>query len=379
LPLPAPGAPAARRDPLAGLFDDPVIARGKGVVVKQSQLDDSFIAFKANLAAQNRTVPEPQRLAREAQLLDRLIVTQLLTNRASAEDRTLAVKLAGRFTAGSIREAGSEDDFFRQLRAVGLTREQFEARVAEQSLAEAVIDRELKSGLTISDAQIKEFYDTGADYLVRALEDELQKLIKDPAASIDTTAAVKARIDQVKKANLSRLDQPEQVRVLHVLRATRHRQTEEELPEAEQKAKRAEIEKIRTRALAGDDFAKLVMENSEDRGLAQTKGEYTFSREDPFVPEFRAAAFSLKPGQISDVVTTRFGYHVLKLLERIPAKKVEFDKAAPDIKEFLHQQAVQKAMPAFFDKLKKDAGVEILEAKYRIVLPEETDPRKPGL
>src|SRR5882762_9423753 len=65
------------------LFEDPVVARGKGVEIKRSQVDDAFTAYRANLAARNQNLPEEQRRFREAQLLDRLITTQLLVNRAT--------------------------------------------------------------------------------------------------------------------------------------------------------------------------------------------------------------------------------------------------------------------------------------------------------
>src|SRR2546428_4805840 len=65
------------------LFEDPVVARGKGLEIKRSQLDDAFISYKANLAARGQSLAEDQRLDREGQLLDRLIVTQILGNRAT--------------------------------------------------------------------------------------------------------------------------------------------------------------------------------------------------------------------------------------------------------------------------------------------------------
>src|SRR5204862_2270235 len=82
-------------------------------------------------------------------------------------------------------------------------------------------------------------------------------------------------------------------------------------------------------------------------------------------PEFEAAAFSLNTNQISDIVTTQFGYHIIKLSEKIPAKKMEFAKVAPDIKEGLKQQAMQKLIPDYMDKLKKENNVEILDEKLK--------------
>jgi parvulin-like peptidyl-prolyl isomerase len=374
----APAAdPPARPNKFAELFADEVVARGKGVEVKRSQLDEAFIAYKANLAARGQSLGDDERTVRESQLLDRLIVTQLLINRVTDADRAKALETAEKFTAESKKSAPNEDAFNRQLRALGMTPEKFKSRVMEQALAEAVIGRELTSGITVSDTQVVDLYQNGNDLLVSALQEALEKLIKDPKAASAQIADLKQRIDSVRKANLARLEQPEKVRVSHVFISTRDRKSEEELPNEQKKLKRQQAEKVRVRALAGEDFPRLVLELSEDRGVAETKGEYTFSRNDPFSAEFKAAGFSLKPGDISDVVTSPFGYHVIKCLEKIPTKKVELEKVSKDLKEFLTQQEVQKAMPDFFRKLKKDAAVEILQAKYRVETA-ETDPRKPA-
>jgi len=361
----------------AGLFADPVLVRGKGIEIKQSQLDDAFVAFRANLAARGQNVPENQRLEREAQLLDRLIVTQLLVNRAVDADKSKAAELSEKVLAQSKKSAASEEMFNLQLKALGLGVEEFKRRVLEQALAEVVLEREVKSKLTVTDAQVQDFYTTGTDVLVKSLQGELERLAKDPATTADQLAEVKKRIDEVKKSNLSRLDQPEKVRVSHILISTRVRDREEQLPEDQKKIKRLEAEKLLARARKDEDFTNLIVRYSEDRGVKESKGEYTFSRDDRFVPEFKAASFSLQPGQISDLVTTIFGYHIIKLHEKIPAKKTDLAKAAPDIKELLRQQELQKQMPDYFDRLKKELGVEILDPKYRIALPKETDPIKP--
>ncbi len=373
----SPSVPANRAPKLSDLFGDEVLARGKGVEVKRSHLEEAFVAFRANLASRGQPIPEAQRTAQESQLLQRLIVTQILTNRVSEADRAVAKGLADKFMVEARKNAVSEDAFNRQLKAMGLSPEQFNRRVVEQSLAEAVIQREVTSGISVSEAQLREFYNTGGDVLVRLMQADLEKLVKDPAAPASLIAQVKQRIDDIRKANLARIEQPEKVRVIHVFLAAVDRKTEEPLPEEQRSFKRQQMEKIRQRALAGEDFAKLVQEFSEDRGLQQTKGEYTFGREDPFAPEFKAAAFSLQPGRISDVVSTAIGFHVIKLLEKIPAKKLEFEKVAGDLKEFLTQQELQRKMPDYFARLAKESGVEVLDPKYKIDSLADSGPKKP--
>jgi parvulin-like peptidyl-prolyl isomerase len=77
------------------------------------------------------------------------------------------------------------------------------------------------------------------------------------------------------------------------------------------------------------------------------------------VPEFEAAAFSMQTNQISDIVTTRFGFHVLKLLQKIPPEPIEFEKVKDDIRASLERQEVQeKLLPPFLDKLRAEAKLQ---------------------
>ena len=107
-------------------------------------------------------------------------------------------------------------------------------------------------------------------------------------------------------------------------------------------------------------------------------------------PEFEAAAFSLKTNQISDVITTTFGYHIIKLSERIPARKAKMDdeavfspggyvmiknywpaplektqKVSDLIRQILQTEQARQRVPAYLEKLKQEAGVEILDEKLK--------------
>ena len=133
----------------------------------------------------------------------------------------------------------------------------------------------------------------------------------------------------------------------------------------ELKAKRKQIEDLLKRARAGEDFEKLATQYSEDPGTKDTGGEVKISRDGKAPPEFEAAAFSLKTNQISDVVETVYGYHVIKLLEKIPAKKFELAKVSTDMKDLSPTAArkLNKIAPGrYTSSLKKEAqNVEILD------------------
>jgi peptidyl-prolyl cis-trans isomerase C len=318
-------------DRVAALFGDEVVAKGKGVEVKRAQLDEEVIRIKSQLAAAGQPIPAAQIKMVEQNILDQMIALQLLKGKATPEDKTAAKAIAEKRFAAAKERLGSEDVLKMRLKAEGLTEEELVGKWTEQATAEAVVKRELK--VDITEADVKKFYEE----------------------------------------NPARFEQPESVRVSHILFSTRD-SSQQELSEDKKAAKKKLAEEILKRARGGEDFAKLVKEFSEDPGSKDTGGEYTFAR-GRMVPEFEAAAFALSQGQISEVVTTQFGYHVIKLSEKIPAKKMEFDKVAPELKEGLAQQAVQKQLPDYMKQLRKDAGVEVLDESLK---PKETA-EQPGL
>jgi parvulin-like peptidyl-prolyl isomerase len=264
------------------------------------------------------------------------------------------------------KAALSEDAFQAQLKAMGMPMEAFQKRVMDQALSESVLERELKSTINITDAQTRDFYDTGTDLIIKLAEADVAKLTTNAILTAKDLADGKSRIEDMKKANLERLQRPERVKVAHILLLTRDRETDQPLPENVVREKRKQIEQLRDRAQKGEDFSELIKQFSEDRGVKETGGIYTLSQAEPFAPEFKAAAFSLTTNQISDVVQTVVGFHVIKQLERLPARKSTYDEVKKDLKEFLTQQEYQRLMPEYFDKLKKEAQVEILDAKYKI-------------
>src|SRR5258708_37753581 len=99
---PAQAADAPAADPnkkLAELFPDKVVARGKGFEVRQSQLEDAFIAFKGSMAARGRPVPDQERASVESNLVDHLVVTQILLSLATPEEKASAKEEADKAIA----------------------------------------------------------------------------------------------------------------------------------------------------------------------------------------------------------------------------------------------------------------------------------------
>src|SRR5262249_17743590 len=123
-------------------------------------------------------------------------------------------------------------------------------------------------------------------------------------------------------------------------------------------------ESIRDSAKKGEDFAQLAKEFSEDPGSKDKGGEYTFGR-NQMVPEFVAAAFSLTPGEVSDVVTCTYGYSDINEFDNMQYKK-NLEEVKDQDKKILDKQEVEKQLPDFMKNLQKEGKVEILDESLKI-------------
>ena len=319
---------SARPD-AGSLFGNEVIAEGKGVKIMRGDLDSEVVRVRAAAAAQGNAVPLPPDL--EQEVLQGLISKQLILDLATPADRAKGKEqyesvIQKIKTAGKITDAEFEQRLKPQLQLMGISREEWEKQNIDQATLPIVVERVLK--ITATDDQAKKFY---AD-------------------------------------NPAQFEQPEMVRVAYILLTTRDAATGAPISESERAAKQKKLEDILKHARSGEDFSKLAKTYSEDASSKDEGGELPpFGRARPGVPaEFEAAAFSLNTNQVSDIVTTPAGLCILKLYEKIPAKKIALDdKTMSDIKDYLMRMDVQKQLPDFVMKLRKDANVQILDEKLK--------------
>lgn len=153
--------------------------------------------------------------------------------------------------------------------------------------------------------------------------------------------------------NPSKFMRSEAMRASHILIGADAKTSVEDKKKALEKA-----EKLRKDLAGGADFSTLAKENSTCPS-SKKGGDLGFFAKGQMVPAFEKATLALKPGEISDVVETQFGYHVIKLIEKKPAEKVDFKEVRNRIEEFLKNQKIGIAVSEFLTETRKTAKIEI--------------------
>ncbi len=325
-------------DVMTALFGDPVVVKGKGFEIKQSQLDEAMDAIKARAAAAGQTIP-PEELTKT--VLTNLIGSQSALQMATDADKAEGKKEAEQYIAQIIKQFGSQAAVEEQLKAAGKTFDGLRADMTQQQTLRAVLTRVLNAAP--AEAEIQKFYETNS------------------AAS----------------------EVPEQVHVRHLLLLTIDPASPTRAPLSgdQIKTKKKQIDDILKRARGGEDFAKLAKEFSDDPNTKDNGGELPPLTREQMGPELAATAFSMTNNQVSDVIEMPYGYELIQLLDKTPAKKLALADKVPagdttladEIKDYLTRQKLQEAAPAYIQKMSQSPGVEILDPALKALMAASTN------
>ena len=203
--------------------------------------------------------------------------------------------------------SGGKENFLKMLDENGIDIEHVKESITKDLLIQNYIEGVLASKITVS-------------------EEEIQKVYKE-----DKTASVR-----------------------HILLLT------QEKNDSEKKEILKKMEDILARARKGEDFAELAKKYSEDPGSKENGGLYEDFGRGQMVKPFEDAAFSVPSGKISDIVETRHGYHILKVIDRKKETR-PLDEVRSEIEGQLRQARKTDAYKEYVDQLKEKASLEIID------------------
>ena len=234
----------------------------------------------------------------------------------------------------------------------------------------AVLADNFKTQVNPTDAEISAHYDKNKEQY-RIPDRRRIKYARISPAELATTLKVsKEDVERSYNEQLGKYTTPEQIRASHILLTTEGK---------DDAAVRAQAEQVLKEAKSGADFAALAKKYSQDETNAQQGGDLDYFGRGRMVGAFEEAAFALKPGEISDLVKTEFGYHIIKLTDRKPAlvrqlsdptvyKEIEStllrEQAEARAQEYADALAAEAKTPAALDKAAASRGLEIEESGY---------------
>jgi parvulin-like peptidyl-prolyl isomerase len=293
-----------------------VVATVNGVAIRKAIVDSALFAARSNPTMFSSPLPLDAGEARKV-VLDQLIAAELLGQQAQAKGIVVPESEVDDYMKTFKTHFASEQDYADTLRDHGFTEKDLRDDARRQSAVKRLLEKEVIPAVPrVGEKEVRAFYDS----------------------------------------NPALFTEPEEVRIAHILAIV-----DADFSAAKKAKARQKMEKVLVDVKAGKDFAALATAESEDEGSRARGGDVGFVRRNEWPDEFVAAANALKnKGDLSGIVETRFGLHVLKLIDRLPPHVLPFDdKLKVEIVTRLDHRRQEEATLVYVDELKKKAHIQI--------------------
>lgn len=310
VPAGGPGGAAAVKPVPASLPD--TVATVNGVSIKREELEIAIRNIEGRAGA---PVPLEQRDSVYREVLNRIIGYQLLLQEARSRKVAAPPWEVDQRLSEIKQQFPNEQAFNEMLRQRGVTLDRLRQETADTIAVNQMLEKEFESAIVAPDADVQRFYDE----------------------------------------NRPRFKEAEAVRASHILIRV------EQNADAATRAKaRGQIEGLQKQLSGGADFAELARTHSQDPGSAAGGGDLGYFGKGQMTPVFEQAAFATKPGKVSGIVETPFGFHLIRVAEHKAERAVAFDEAKEQIREYLKAQLREQKSQAFIEQLRTKAKVAVL-------------------
>ena len=275
----------------------------------------------------------------------------------------------------------------------------FKEKVANELIIKSLLDEEIKKrGIEATKEDVQNELKTVIDKV--GSKEELNMILKERKVSneqftndLKTQIKIRKLINSEEKTEVSDAEAKdyynkhpkefthgEQVRAAHILISANFldilRAAKQKNPDITPAELNAEVDKVmaaqKVKAEAvlaevkknPENFAKIAQQKSDDKASAARGGELGFFPREAMVKEFADAAFSMKPNTISGIVQTSFGYHIIKVTDRMEAGTAPYVKVKEDLKFYLETQKQLAVLKKLTERLMKEADIKYLDPSY---------------
>ena len=230
-----------------------------------------------------------------------------------------------------------------------------------------VAKAEFEAQVQVTDEEARRFFDDNKKRFERPVQRKVRFITLTPQLFASAVSVGDREVERYYQQNSSRYETGDQLAASHILFKTG--------PDTDEEAVRKKAEAVLALAKGGADFAELARQHSEDTS-AENGGDLGLFGRGQMVPEFEAAAFALQEGQISDLVRSTYGFHIIKLNGREAAFIRPLDSMRDEIRNTITQEKardkMEKAVDSAAEKLRASGSVDALSAEYPVLVPQET-------
>ena len=301
---------------------NPIAVTVNGVDITEAEVQKIVQPQLARMAQQNQKLPPALKETLEKQfrqqILDQIIVRQLLEEKAkesniviSEEDVINQIKKL----LSSQRTPMSLEDFKKTTAASGRSFDEIKQQVKKGMVYQKIVDAQSAGKVNITEEEAKKFFDE----------------------------------------NPTQFETKEQVRASHILIKPKTDEAGADPNQEKAKAK-AKAEDLLKQIKEGADFAALAKANSDCPSAAKG-GDLSFFGKGQMVPPFEKAAFAMETGKVSELVETRFGYHIIKVTDRKAAGTTSFEQAKAGLIQQLTKKKQAELTKEYIDSLKAAASI----------------------
>ena len=291
------------------------VASINGTAISQEQFDKA-LAYQQEIASlQGVTITDAQMPQLKYEVLQNLIGTELLYQESQKSGIKVEEKEINETYEVQKQKAQFKTDaeFDEALKKSNKTMAAYRAEIKQGLAIDYFVKNKFTDITTVSDSEAKKYYDDNPGYF----------------------------------------QQPAQLRASHIMIRVASNADQTKKDEARKK-----IEEVMKRVKTGEDFAALAREVSEDTDSKNNGGDLNYFSKGQSPQSFEDAAFALKKGEISDIVKTDSGYHIIKVTDKTDAKKISYEESKNDIVTSLKNSKVNSAVSNYIIGLKNKSNIQ---------------------
>lgn len=297
-------------EPAAQLWNP--VATVNGFIITPQDLNHEIEQLRWEMDIRNQPLTDRQLDKLRPQLIDNLIDRELLYQKARKNNYKIRSQWVDREVVSLKHRLKNNTSLEKYLDQMNMDMAQFKEHIKKGLIIRRLIRRDVLRRVKVTETEMQAFYRRYPEFF----------------------------------------RQDEQVRARHILIKVQNMNSEKQ-----RKAALAKIRALQTRLEQGAEFAVLALEYSNCPSKNQG-GDVGYFTRNQMVAAFSDAAFNLQPGEISDIVTTRYGYHLIQLIDRKPPSQMAYKNVRTKIERTLRRNKEQEKIDAYLAGLKRKAAIE---------------------